>query len=133
MKGTEQSRKEFIAWVKKTNPKLYRAALVNSDGMSASMNDWFTKVTDSITNLAPKYLQFKQQKDVMKMQMKRANQGLPPAKVEDYAPVIKTRIDLAPETRAEIIKGGRDSLSDFGKPLIYGGLALAAFYFFTKK
>lgn len=137
MSKKELSEKLFIKWVKKNNPVLYRAALAQNNNTlngdeEASNSNWFDKITDTISNLAPKYLQYKQQKKVMSMQIKRAKSGLPPANVADYAPVIKTQIDLAPETRAELIKGGQASLNDFAKPLLIGGGLLAAFLMLKK-
>lgn len=127
--GRSNARKAFIQWIKRNNPKLYRAALLrvkNSGGSLNGMDGWFDSLTSSLTDLAPKYLQYKQQKKVMKMQMTRAEKGLPPANVADYAPVIKTRVDIAPETRRELISAGQKSLKDMMLPigLGVGGLVL---------
>lgn len=114
-----RNQKNFVLWIRKFNPKLYRAALLRANkkhGLSG-IGDFFGDLLGNLTDLAPKYLQFKQQKDLMKMQLKRAQEGLPPAKVEDYAPVIKTRIDLAPATRTAMVGG----IKDIMMPLAIGG------------
>ena len=71
-------------------------------------------------------MQYRQQKDLMKMQLQRAQAGLPPANVADYTPVLKIQTELAPETRTAFI-------DQLGKPIIFGGLALAAFMLFSGK
>lgn len=117
MKTRNQQR--FIAWTKKTFPKLYHAALldIKSKKGLGGIGDFFGDLIGSLKDLAPSYLQFKQQKDLMKMQLKRAQQGLPPADVKDYAPVIKTQIDLAPATRTAVIGGMKDMIM----PIAIGG------------
>lgn len=132
------NQKKYILWMKKNSPKLYRAAIAKMSQSTLlgeeppTPENWFSSLTNTIMDLAPKYLQLKQQKDVMKMQMKRAQQGLPPANVADYAPVVKADINLAPETRKEIIEAGQSSLNDMMKPLLIGG-GLLALYFVMKK
>lgn len=129
----KQSKKLYVIWVKKNFPKLYRAALVSNagNGMGGGW-DWLDNITESITSLAPKYIQYKQQKKVMKMQMDRAKQGLPPANVADYAPVIKTQIDLAPETRKELIDAGSTSLKEMVLPISLAVGAGVLFYSLKK-
>lgn len=112
---TTDSKKMFILWVKKNNPKLYRAALMqaNKGQNLLGMGGWLDTMVTTITDVAPKYLQYKQQKKVMKMQMKRAARGLPPANVADYAPVIKTEIEIAPETRKSIMRDTGKMMSPY--------------------
>lgn len=110
---------KFIAWTKKTFPRLYHAALLDikqKKGLGG-IGDFFGDLVGSLKDLAPSYLQFKQQKDLMKMQLKRAQSGLPPADVKDYTPVIKTQIDLAPETRRAVV----NQTANLIKPLMIGG------------
>lgn len=139
-RNTKESQAAFIKWMKRNNPRLYRAALMRMKNNGSRMGawydgagDWFSGLTKSITDLAPKYLQYKQQKKVMKMQIKRAEQGLPPANVADYAPVIKTRIDLAPETRRELIDAGRKSVKDMLWPIGLGIAGLGTLYIVVNK
>jgi hypothetical protein len=125
-----ENQKNFVVWTKKNFPKLYQAAILDMQkGEMGGFADFFTGITDSITNLAPSYLQFRQQKSLMKMQLKRAKAGLPPANVSDYTPVIKTRVDLAPDTRTALVGGVKDMLM----PLAIGGGILLVILAMKKK
>lgn len=120
---------KFVVWVRKTHPALYKKAISKTPGKMGGMGGWIDMFTSTVSNIAPKYLQYKQQKTLMKMQLKRAERGLPPAKVADYTPVISTRVDLAPETRQAVIKSGQKAV----QPLIYGLLGLGAVFLIMKK
>ena len=126
------NRAKFLSWVKNTYPKVYRMALLKAgsrnpvlSGLGQETTSWWDKIVTGIQEVIPAALQYKQQKDLMSMQLKRAQAGLPPANVADYTPVLKIQTELAPETRTAFI-------DQLGKPLIFGGLALAAFFLLKK-
>lgn len=128
---TTRNQELFLVWTKKTFPKLYHAALLKNKARSnlQGMGGFFDDIIGSITDLAPAYLSFKNQKDLMKMQLKRAEQGLPPANVADYTPVIKTQVELAPATRSAVVGGIKDMIM----PLAIGGGILLVILAMKKK
>jgi len=136
MSNVEKNRKSFLQWTKKKFPKLYQRALLDvqskkglGESDSNGFTDFFGNIFSSLKDLAPSVLQFKQQKSLMKMQLERAKQGLPPANVADYTPTFKAQVDLAPSTRRAVITGATDMM----KPILIGGAALAAFLILRKK
>ena len=127
---TKLNRAKFLAWVKNKYPKIYRAALLKAgnrglSGLGQETESWWDKIVTGIQEVIPAALQYKQQKDLMNMQLQRAQAGLPPANVADYTPVLKIQTELAPETRTAFI-------DQLGKPVIFGALALLAFMMMKK-
>lgn len=123
--------KKFLEWVKATHPRLYAAAekkagVTNGGGGLAAVE---TKTKDSggaldrllttITSIAPQYLSYRAQQDVLDVQLDRMRQGLPPLSATQYAPGVQVSVDpsmYAPQFEAL-------------KPwLLYGGLALAGVF-----
>ena len=126
------NRAKFLSWVKSRHPKIYRMALLRAgsrsgrlSGLGQETESWWSKMATGIQEMIPAALQYRQQKDIMKMQLQRAQAGLPPANVADYTPVLKIETELAPETRAAFI-------DQLGKPVIFGALALGAFLLLKK-
>lgn len=120
-----ESKKQLVVWVKEKFPSLYQEALrkVNrrkrKSGGMGGIGDFFGDMFSSIKDLAPTVLQLKQQKALMKMQLKRAQQGLPPANVKDYTPVLRTQIDVGKDTRKAIG-------NEMSKYIIPAGIGLGA-------
>lgn len=132
VKKVKINRAKFLSWVKTRHPKIYRMALLRAgsrrhslSGLGQEGDSWWDTVVSGIKEMIPAALQFKQQKDLMNMQLKRAEAGLPPANVADYTPVLKIQTELAPETRTALI-------DQLGKPVIFGALALGAFMLLKK-
>jgi hypothetical protein len=134
-----KSKKQFVAWVKKHHPKLYRKALAKTGQANMGAVDvnappaqkestWLDTITSTIKQLAPSVLQFQQQKKLMDMQLKRAEAGLPPASVDQYTPVLRVQTDLAPETRKAVMATGME----ISKPIIYGGLGLLGLFLYLQ-
>ena len=131
-KTTKLNRAKFLAWVKNKYPKIYRMALLKAgqkrrglSGLGQETESWWSSIVTGIKEAIPAALQYKQQKDLMSMQLARAQAGLPPANVADYTPVLKIETDLAPATRTAFI-------DQLGKPVIFGALALGAFLLLKK-
>ncbi len=131
-KTVKTNRAKFLAWVKSKHPKIYRIALLKAgarnqrlSGLGVEETSWWSTMVTSIKEAIPAALQYKQQKDLMNMQLARAQAGLPPANVADYTPVLKIETELAPTTRAAFI-------DQLGKPVIFGALALGAFLLLRK-
>ena len=138
MAATKQSAIQYVQWVQKTYPNLYRAAIRQvgpppAGGLgdvattNVSFTDWLSNMGNTLVDLAPQYLQYQMQQDLMEMQLQRAQQGLPPANVADYSPVL--RVEAGPETQQAITTG----IGQYVAPmLIVGGIAVVG-YMLTKK
>jgi len=102
-----QSQQEFLRWVSKEYPALSEQlknridgdlALAASDATQKPKGIW-DSIVSGIKDLAPQYLQFKNQKKIMSMQLKRAEQGLPPLNVEQLAPTVRVQAGLSPDLK----------------------------------
>ena len=138
-KGRKLSREQriknkflFAQMVKRKYPEIYRAAIdriepiMSLNGLGAETTEkqsgFIDSLISSISTAMPAYLQLKQQQTLFKMQMDRAKAGLPPANVADYAPVLKTQVDIAPDTRNALIS----ETSSMLKPLFLTSALLIA-------
>lgn len=144
-----QAKKDTLLWFKKNEPYIYRVAMrkmeidqggelgaIEWGAIGSSIGKAFNSLTTTVSNLAPQYLQFQQQKKVMDMQLKRAQQGLPPANIQDYAPVVKLEPSITPETEAAITRSAvqvTNSAAQKMLPFLIGGGLLGAFLLFRKK
>ena len=114
-----RAKKQFLTWLKNNEPFVYRVARRRGELINPQLNgmgaiDWgnlFSQATETIKNLAPAYLQTKQQKQIMDMQMKRAEQGLPPANIIDYTPAIKIEPSITPDTQRAITEVAKDTIT----------------------
>ena len=133
-----QARLQFMAWVKDNYPELYLRAqnTARKEGSEPSAQlaglgeGFWEKFSSTVTGLGTTYLTLKNQRDAMKLNMQRAEQGLPPVDAGVTAPVIRTQIDLPPDVINRI---SSEAGMNVNKILIFGAAAIAALFFFKKK
>ena len=138
-----EAKKRFVNWIKQHEPFIYRVArkraLLQQGNALAGLGviDWgtmFSSVVNTVKDVAPSILQARQQKKIMDMQMKRAEQGLPPANVEDYTPAIKISPQITPETEQAINRVAAQSVgSGLQKLILPIGLGVGALLFLKKR
>lgn len=88
----------------------------------ASMFDWIDKAFDTAQKAIPAYFQYETQKDIMELNIVRAQQGQPPIDPGVIAPQIRHVVDVPPETR--------EAINRFKMPMqivMWGGVGLVAF------
>ena len=116
------AKKQFVKWVQKHDPIIYRAALKRMAMRGRGLGDmgaidWggifsnIGTVAQEVVKVAPDIYAAKQQKELMDMQMKRAERGLPPANIEDYTPVIKYAPQITPESEAAATRIAQSSIN----------------------
>ena len=129
-----QAARQFVAWVKANAPDLYSEALrrqsvrtlgaVTTGSTAVSTGDGpLDKLLTTIQTLAPQYLQYKAQQDVLDVQLDRMRAGLPPLRATDYAPAVQIGVD------PNIITNAGAQLRPL---LIYGGLAVLGVFLLSK-
>lgn len=93
--GRLNPKKQALHWVKRNDPVLYKTALKRHlqarKGLSGvgGISDFFTTLVDTAKTAVPIVTQYKAQGKILKAQLKRAEQGLPPLQVDDYSPVLR--------------------------------------------
>lgn len=70
------------------------ATATGTDAKVAAEEGWLDKLIGATKEIAPAYLQFQQQKEIMDMQVQRAKQGLPPLDTSFVAPTVKIQADI---------------------------------------
>lgn len=122
-----QAVKEFLGWLSKYSPEVYGAVMqevpeaAQAISIPAHMEGFghlygfgqtpqptaqqapapqpsiWDKVLDAAANIGQAYFTYEAQKDILKIQQKRAEQGLPPIQTEAYAPTIRHAVDIPQE------------------------------------
>jgi hypothetical protein len=123
------AKKSLAQWVKNNDPFLFEVAKARyalEQGGLSGFSDFFTSLTDTIKDVAPSLINLQSQKKILDIQLKRANQGLPPLETAQYSPVIRVAPEITPATEqaakniaVESLKGGFKSMAPL---LAVGGL-----------
>jgi len=140
--GRERAQQMFVTWLEKRDPFLHKASRrvavmrkQNLNGMGAI--DWgglFTSAVDTIKTALPTYLQTKQQKQIMDVQINRAKQGLPPLDAAQYVAPIRIEPTINADTEAGINRVATQTVSSGVQKLIIPiGLGLLAWMLLRKR
>lgn len=131
-----QARIAFVDWLQKTHPQLAQAAIAHADapGLNSGLGaetSWWQKLASGAAALGTTYLALKNQRDAMKINLARAEQGLEPIDAAMSAPVVRTQVDIDPAI-AQKIAGSIGGGINTGM-LAIAGLGLIALLFLMKK
>ena len=144
--GNKQTaKKQFIKWFKRREPFLFNVAKhrfnlrnpgLNGNMEMAGISEIFTGIVDTVKNVAPSLIQLSSQKKILDMQIKRAEQGLPPLDAAQYSPTIKVEAAISPESEEAAkriaIETSKQGISEL-KPIFFGALLLGALMLLRKK
>ena len=137
------NEQKFIDFMREFFPETYKEAMLqSSDSYNAQLGldtpktrfpmqravpkkSWFESFTDSIKKIAPALIQYKTQKNILKVQLQRAKQGLPPLDTSALAPTIRVQPELTPEMYADVKK--------YVVPAVIGIAALLVGLIWSKK
>lgn len=138
MNGNQgQARIQFAQWLKDNHPELFKAALAKAANATATLSalgaeegsSFWSKFGKAALGLGTTFLALKNQRDAMKINLERAQQGQPPIDVATSAPVIRTQVDVSPELQRELISTAGAGIN---KTLLLAGAGLAAFLLFNR-
>ena len=144
MTPTEKNRAQlqFLTWVRNRYPELYAAAIAKAEGNKNAQlglvapetevptESFWSKVGGALTGLGTTYLTLKNQRDAMKLNLARAEQGLPPVDAGVTAPVVRTEIDLPPDVVSKMTQSAGMQVN---KMLLFGGAAIIAIMLFMNR
>lgn len=101
--GKEAAAKKFIAWASKNAPQIAReikrevskaANVTLSATVPETSRPWYETALDIAQQAIPTYIQYQAQRDIMKMQLDRARQGLPPLDTSQIAPTVRVQAEV---------------------------------------
>ncbi len=127
------ARIKFLEWLDKTNPEAYQAVMREASGNLNSVGGIWDNIVDAAQKIIPGVVQAKAQRDLYRMQLRRAERGLPPIDASAIAPVVKVQADIAPQTRQAIMEDVSSGAKKYILPMAVAGIALIAIAIFTKK
>lgn len=145
-----KSQAQFIEWVKQNQPNIYNVAvkmhalkngemaihgIVEYEPLGAiALGSFFSTIADAVGKLAPSLIAAKSQRDIVKVQLERAKQGLPPMNTSDFAPVVKVQTDITSGNEDALTRiatqTADNTLQKYG---IYIAGGLVALLFFMRK
>lgn len=127
------ARIKFLEWLDKTNPEAYKAIMREASIGLNSVGGIWDNIVDAAQKIIPGVVQAKAQRDLYKMQLRRAEKGLPPIDAASIAPVVKVQADIAPQTRQAIMQDMSSGAKKYILPMAVAGIALIAIAILTKK
>ncbi len=137
-----KSKKLFLKWLDQKEPFLLRLAKKNialKSGLGASDSvskaSWYDQIISTVKEIAPTVIKARAQSKALKIQMKRADMGLPPLNISDYTPAIKISPEITPESEAALTRMAKGTIqAGMKRMLMYGvPLALGAYFLIFKK
>jgi hypothetical protein len=140
-----QARLQFVTWLKNKYPNLYYAAMDQAEmaggnlaGLGFDPSAIVTATSEpsiwerfsaGALALGSTYLSLQNQRDEMKLNLARAEQGLPPIEAGSTGPVLRTEIDLSDDVVEKIVAGAGVNIN---KVLIFAAVGLGAFMLLRK-
>lgn len=135
-----RARMQFLTWVRDNFPDLYNVAIEQANvseqaqmlqGLGAEDGEpWYKKVASTLLAAGSTYLALRAQRDAMKINVARAEQGLPPIDTAGLAPVIRTQIELEPEVIEKVTGAAGIQVN---KMLLFGAAAVVAIMLFMRR
>lgn len=131
-----QARQQFLYWLRGAHPQLYGAAMnyaLQNRGMTlgdtsselsngatvAASNSIWDKVVEGVSKVGTAYLTYKQQQDLLKVQLERAKNGLSPIDTAEYG--MGVNVGMSQATRSQITQW-----------LLLAGVGIGAFMLLRK-
>lgn len=152
MLSQAQARIQFVAWLKEFNPALAAAAISHAETVTRTDEPFFfgsraglgqiptasvetggsfwEKITTGAMALGTTYLTLRAQRDAMKINIARAEQGLPPIDPATAAPVIRTQVDIDPALAQRLASNVGSGLN---RALLIGGAVVVALVLFLNR
>lgn len=115
--------KQTMQWFQRNEPFIYRVAMKRYKMQNRGLSDidWrgvVSSFTSTVKELAPAYIQARQQKKIMDVQLDRAAKGLPPMEVEHYTPAIKIAPEITPQTEQAITRVASETIKSSANKLL---------------
>lgn len=137
------ARAQYLAWLRQNFPSLYDDVVSELQnefnqrqmaGLFDSIGNAFTNIVDNVTKnlpqLAQTYAQYDAQKDLLRANTQRAQQGLPPLTYNAQGQLITASGLPYSATDYQIAQRGY-GMDTQTMLLLFGGLALVVFILFT--
>ena len=129
------ARLQFADWLKTNHPVIFQRALAIAEKNKATLEglgeeakpSFWQRFSEAAAGLGVTYLTLKNQRDAMRINLQRAQSGLPPIDVATSAPVIRTQVDLSPELTSRLVSTAGEGIN---KTLLLVAAGVAAFFIF---
>ena len=120
-----RSRQQFVSWLKREMPKVWALAKARVGEAPAGLSGlgqnetetWWQKLTGTVANIGQSVLAYQTQKELLDIQLKRAEQGLPPIETAQYQPTVRVGVD--PETARYAVEYAGETIGEKLGPLLW--------------
>ncbi len=129
-----KTQQQFVKWMRVNEPRLYRAAasaagsatgntsvLSAADTGQPAGGSWWDSFIGAAKQLVPVAIQARSQKRILDVQLRRAEQGLPPLQTSQIAPTVNVQAGVTPDLKKILI------------PALAIGGGLLLYFMFGKK
>lgn len=127
------AQQQFLVWLKRFNPRLFYAATKDAGQLPAGLGATATTQTspwssilNNLSTLGTTYLNFSNQQQILKTQLARAQQGLPPLNASQYTVPTQVQVGVSPQTGQQIAAGVTSGLKAYVLPLGVAAFGLVA-------
>lgn len=132
------ARKAFLHWLAQNHPRLSSEVMRDSTGFGPELaalaadysapspnqnqtdDSWWRSLSKGITDLAPSVIAAKSQYDLMKLNLRRADQGLAPIDSASVAPTVRVQGEIAPQDKRDFMGLGLAAAGIIGAALFFG-------------
>lgn len=103
------TQQQFVNWLRVNEPIVFQSAknaANNAVGLSAAdtaEGNWWDSFVGAAKQLVPVIVQAKSQKKILDVQLRRAQQGLPPLDAGQIAPTVRVQAGLTPSMKKILI------------------------------
>jgi len=115
------AQEQFVDWLRKNQPNVYKAA-IDEVGIGLGEKDtWWDSFIGAAKELVPVIVGARSQKKILDVQLRRAEQGLPPLNTQQISPTVRVQAGLTPDMKRLVL------------PALLGITALVAFMVWKKR
>lgn len=98
-----EAQQQFVSWLQMNNPTLYKATVSRVGMGDHDKTTWWGSFIGAAKELTPIIVGARSQKKLLNVQMKRAQQGLPPLNTSEIAPTVRVQAALSPDIKRIMI------------------------------
>lgn len=138
------NREKFVAWLQEFSPGIAIAAAKHADAATQAAGlgqvtttvsepaatGWFDSFMTKAGELGSQFLAYRTQKQILDIQIERAEAGLPPLETSQLAPTIK--VETTPEATRQITSAIGTGLKTLATPLLIAAAGIGLLLFLKK-
>lgn len=127
----QQAKMLYAKWVERRHPQIYKVAVELSkkghdikSGLGEEQpkdKNWWDKLADNLTTVGTAAINLEAQRNILREQSRRANQGLAPLETSQFAPTVRVAGEVSTQSLENIKTSfGLGGIEKYIKPALLG-------------